>query len=332
MSAPTPFSTTLVTYPGQALKRVVDRDPAIKTAYLGLPGNMIEVSPIGAVTSPTRTKNRGEGAHLLLGGGTAMQRRTGVKRAIVLTWDHLRGRDYQILDAFYSGVYGNGPFCLVTGEDRNRLPRSASYCGGLNGDISKWSADVGTLALDSTDVAAVLPSGVLKWTGATTNSLATVGTFTSTTPVPDGPSVTSSGTAIPYLQPQPVTCSLYARAASTSVSLTLTASGRAVDGTVATEVSSSPVTVTSSGWTRITVTAVAGALGTPAYVMPVLKCNTGSAAAILISAAQVEYASAVTDWVSGNHVARVQMAPDGLSEALDQILGKTVSITFPEAP
>lgn len=331
MSAPTPFSTTLVTYPGQALKRVANRDDSIGTVYIGLPGNMIQLSPVSAVTKPTTVRSRSESVHVFLNGGTGIQRTLGTKRTFTLNWDYLRGRDWQLIQAFYAGVYGTGPFCLVTAEDRNRLSQSASLCGGLNGDIGKWAADVGTLALDTTDVAAVLPSGVLKWTGATTNSLATVGTFTGTTPVPDVASTTSAGTGVPYLQPQPVAVSLYAKAVSTSVSLTLTASGRAADGTVATEVSSSPVTVTSAGWTRIPVLAAAGALGTPAYVMPVLKCNTGSAGAVLISAAQLEYDTAVTDWSMGSHVARVHLTSD-LSAALDGILGKSVQLTFAEAP
>lgn len=323
MTAATPFSTTAVTYPGQALPRVRAVDDSIWTAYLGTPGNMIELSPVSMVTMPSVVRSRGLILKTLLSGGTVAIRRPLVKRSVTLNWDMLRGRDWELLKAFHAGVYGDGPFCLVTAEDRNRLPASASLAGGVNGDLSKFAVTSGdTLLPDTTHASPILPSAVLSWTPLGTNHLLSVGAGPGD---PDVPTATSAGTGVPYLPALPVTVSGWVRTVTGTAGPSLIASGRTVTGTIVAE-QSSTLAVTST-WQRFSTSAAAGALSTAPYVMWNLKC--AATTTLLVAGLQLEYAAQASDLALGAHVARVQF-PE-LPANLDGLLGKSLQLVFPEA-
>lgn len=325
--ATTPFSTATVTYAGQAPGKVVDVPVGLRKFYLGLPGNMIQLPP--PQVGYTANGSTGESTQGLLSGGMAVMRTPRTKRSYVLNWQRLAGRDWQIVEGFYRRLFGYGPWCFVSPDDRNRIPTSAALAGAPNGDVSKFASAVGTITYDSATAAAIAPSGVVRWSGAGSASAIVIGKVVGGFATPDVASTTSTGTSAPYIPSEPVTASMYARTASGTASATITASGRNVNGTATVSITSSAVTLNTT-WQRLTVTAAAGALTTAPYVLPYLTCNTASAPDILISCPQLEYSSAATEWAVDSHVPRV-VATQPLGQSLDGILASATSLTLVEA-
>jgi hypothetical protein len=325
--ASTPFSTATVTFAGQSPGKVVDVPTGLRKFYLGLPGNMIQLPPpqIGY----TANGSTGESAQGLLSGGMAVMRTPRTKRAYVLNWQRLAGRDWQIVEGFYRRLFGYGPWCFVSPDDRNRLPTSAALAGAPNGDISKFATAVGTLTYDSTDAPPISPSGVVQWAGAGVASSLVLGKVVGGLATPDIATTTSTGTSAPYIPSEPVTFSIYARTASATASASVSATGRQANGTVTSTVTSSNVTLTTA-WQRVSVTATAGALGAAPYVLGFLTCNTASAPNILVACPQLEYSSAATEWAVDSHVPRV-IASQPLPQSLDGILASATSLTLVEA-
>jgi hypothetical protein len=279
----------------------------------------------------TANGSTGEAAQGLLSGGMAVMRTPRTKRAYVLNWQRLAGRDWQIVEGFYRRCSVPARGASPHPDDRNRLPTSAALAGAPNGDISKFATAVGTLTYDSvTDARRSRPRGrevgrrgrvVVLVIGQGCRGLAT----------PDIATTTSTGTSAPYIPSEPVTVSMYARTARRPRPRRCrrpgAASQRHRHGR--TTVTSSNVTLTTT-WQRLTVTATAGALGTAPYVLPFLTCNTAAAPNILVACPQLEYASAVSEWAVDSHVPRV-VATQPLPQSLDGILASATSLTLMEA-
>lgn len=318
--ATTPFSTSTVTYSGQALARVKAAPSGMRTWWLGKAGSLIQLPyPSNGYEIPSSSQ---ETATTLLSGGTAVTRDRLSKRSWQLTWARIGGRDLQIVNGFYKRVFGLGPWCFLPPEEVNRLDLAMSMCGALNGALEGWNATGGTIAYDSTVTSPVPPCGVLRWTGAGSGSLLVAGPVVSGTPTPD-PLV-----SIPYLPAEPVTVSMWAWTASSTASVIVRASGRLANGTVSTEASSSSITLNTTPQ-LVSVTAAAGALGSSQYPLPVLRCGTASAPNILVSAPQVELYSSATSWAAGSGVPRVTI-PAAPTRAVSALLMANVAMTLAE--
>lgn len=271
----------------------------LKTYYLGTPGAMQTMrTPDAAYTDPL---SRREVTHDLLNGGTAVTRRATGRRSWAFGFAGCTPDTADLLVAFYTGVFGDGPFCLVDPSWRNALHVHASTFGAPLQAISAWSASVSAqpLTYDPTVTAPITTSGVMRWTGATNGAQAGLGTWTGSVFTPD------TAKAPPYL-PQVVTSiSVYARAVSGTPSVSLRGLAVTTAGTVV-NTQTATATVGSAAWTLLTVTVPAGL--TAAYTVPNLLCNT-STSVLQFACPLVQYGRTPPDpWVIGLGTARVLSA------------------------
>jgi hypothetical protein len=102
-----------------------------------------------------------------------VQRRATARRAWNIPYDYLQSRDADILNAFYLGMYGEGPFRFVDPDAVNMLPADTSVCGARTSAPIGWAGLTSSTVARSTDI---LPptdapaSGVLKVHHAATAS------------------------------------------------------------------------------------------------------------------------------------------------------------------
>lgn len=309
MTGRTPFFGDSVLLPGSARPRVKAAPPGLRNWWLGRPG-----TPAGMVQLPFPSlgyqapASQGESASTSIGGTTSTSRRRRATRSWTLNWARMSGRDYEIIYSFWRRWFGPGPWCFTPPEHVNRLDEFASLCGAANGAVEGWAASAGTVEYDDTIEAPLLPGGVLRWSGAGSGSLLVCGDVVAGVPTPD------TTRSAPYLYGEPLTVSLWAWAESGTVAAKVRASGRLTDATVATELDHSVALTTTP--TRIAVTAGPGDLGDSHYVLPVLRCGAAGAPDILVSAPQLEYYGAATDWFVGRGVPRV-VSPDPLPDPVD---------------
>jgi hypothetical protein len=323
--ASTPFSTATVAFAGQSPGKVVDVPTGLRKFYLGLPGNMIQLPP--PQVGYTANGSTGESAQGLLSGGMAVMRTPRTKRAYVLNWQRLAGRDWQIVEGFYRRLFGYGPWCFVSPDDRNRLPTSAALAGAPNGDISKFATAVGTLTYDSTDAPPISPSGVVQWAGAGVASSLVLGKVVGGLATPDVATTTSTGRRprtfrragdVLDLRPHP--------SATASASVSHRPAGQRHGHLDCHVLERHPHHRVAAAHRH----RYGGTLGAAPYVLGFLKCNTASAPNILVACPQLEYSSAATEWAVDSHVPRV-VASQPLPQSLDGILASATSLTLVEA-
>jgi hypothetical protein len=209
--ATTPFSTATVAFAGQSPGKVVDVPAGLRKFYLGLPGNMIQLPP--PQVGYTANGSTGESAQGLLSGGMAVMRTPRTKRAYVLNWQRLAGRDWQIVEGFYRRLFGAGRGVSsprTTGTGSPPRPRSP----GLRTATSRSSPPrSGRSPTTRPTPRRSRPPGVVKWAGAGVSSSARrrAGCRRARDPRHCDHDVYGHVSAVP--PGEPVTVSMYARTA-----------------------------------------------------------------------------------------------------------------------
>lgn len=299
----TPFSTTTVTYPGQALPRDRNFAPLTKGFWLGKPGNMIQL-PAPAI-GYGGGHQRSETPHALIGGGTTVTKRLHAKRTWPLTWQRVQNRDLQVLLGFYRGAFGDGPFVFIDPADDNYLSLDSSLCGARNGAIGAWTAkSPETLVYDPTITSPVLPCGVLRWHGAGNGSRVAIAPRDGSGNVIPDPLA-----SIPLIQAVPQMLSIWAWTASGTASCQIVIS----DGVSAS--TGGPSQTLNTTPKQLLLAHPAGGLGANQYLVFNVQCATASAPDIFLSAPQFEYGPTVASaFAAGSGAPRVVIAaPPGNS-------------------
>lgn len=262
----------------------------LKKYYLGVPGAMRQLRvPQDAVTVPLA---RGEVAHNLISGGTAVTHRRDARRSWQLGFPGLTPDNADLLIGFYTGVFGDGPFVFVDPAWRNQLHVAPSTFGAQLQAISAWSASVSSqpLSFDTTVAAPSVTSGVMRWAGAQNGSQVGLGTWSGSVFVPD------AAKAPVYLSPEVTSISVAARAVSGTPSFSLRGQAVLTSGAAA-NTQTATSTLSSSAWTTLTVTVPASV--TANYVLPSFLCNTNNSV-IQLACASVQYGKSPPDpWVIG---------------------------------
>lgn len=293
---------------------------AFKKYYLGTPGAMRQLrTPEDAVTVPT---GRGEVAHDLISGGTAVTHRRDARRTWQLGFPGCTPDTADTLVGFYTGVFTDGPFAFVDPAWRNQLHVQPSTFGAQLQTITVWSLSVSSqgLTFDTTITAPTATSGVARWSGAQNGSQVGLGAWTGSVFLPN------AARAPVYLPQEVTSISVSARAVSGTPSFSLR--GQAVSTTgVVTSTTTSTATLSSSAWTTLTVTVPASL--TAAFVLPNFLCNTNNSA-IQLACAQVQYGKTPPDpWVIGLGCPRVVL-PTPLGGAYTVLYGRDHTLTMAE--
>jgi len=302
--------TTPITIPPSGLKKY----------YLGVPGSMREIRVAqDAVTVPA---NRGEVAHDLISGGTTVTHRRDTRRTWQLAYPGCTPDTADLLVGFYVGVFGDGPFAFVDPAWRNALHVQASTFGAPLQAITAWSASVSAqpLTYDTTVVAPVATSGVMRWTGATNTAQVGLGPWTGSVFTPD------SGKAPPYLPQQVTTITVYARSVSGTPSVSLRGLAVGATGTVV-NTQTATATLSSAAWTLLTVTVPASLTAT--YVVPNFLCNT-STSVLQFACPLVQYGKQPADaYVVGLGIPRV-VIPTGFAGQYTVMFARDHGLTLAE--
>lgn len=314
--AGTPFTTTAVTFPGQALPRDKAWSPTTRNGqfWLGKAGNMIQLPSTDPAYAVVVT--RGDVLHGLIGAGSTVTHRAHQKRAWTITWKRIQRRDFEIVNGFYRGIFGDGPFCLIDPADVNLLGLDTSMCGARNGKIGSWTTGgADTIAYDSTITPPITPCGVLRWHGAGNGSILAAGPRSGASVIFDATS------SIPLVQALQQELSVYAWTASGVANVQLVLN----DGVSATAASSTVGLTTTPQ--QLALNHAAGAFGANGYLILTVKCLTASAPDILISAPQLEFGvSTPSAFAAGSDAPRVVIPP--LTRAVDRVWGKPMSLTL----
>lgn len=323
MTARAPFVADTVAFQGVGQPKIRAAVVGSQGWWLGRPG-----SAAGMVQLPFPSlgfevpSSSGTVASASLAGATTTFRRRNRTRSWQLHWDRMAGADFARVDGFYLRLFGVAPWALITPLDVNRIETYASLCGSGNGAVEGWAVSAGTIAYDASVAQQVPPCGVMRWAGAGLGSLLVNGTVPAGTPTPD---VSSSA---PYLPAEFAAFQCYAWTASGTASIAARLSGRQADGTVATELTATAVMLTAAPQ-LLTVVAGPGDLTTSPYVLPVLRCGTGSAPDILVTTPQFTYLDGPVDWITGSGVPRVTMR-DEPTRTVDGLFMSAVTATLAE--
>jgi hypothetical protein len=119
--------------------------------YLVIPGTLTRALPL-PTGDVTNAPDRGETVTTLLSGRQGVQRRATARRAWNIPYDYLQSRDADILNAFYLGMYGEGPFRFVDPDAVNMLPADTSVCGARTSAPIGWAGLTSTTVARSTDI------------------------------------------------------------------------------------------------------------------------------------------------------------------------------------
>lgn len=285
-----------------------------RSVYLGKPGAMFRLPSFdGGISAPLRA---GEQAHGLADDGVAVTRVARIRRSYDLQRSAATPDDADLLLAFYAGVFGPAPFCLIEPSYRNFLTIDASSGCSRLGSLNPWTVSAGTLLPDATVTRPLPTAGVMRWVGAGSGSTATLGPV-----VGDVDPLT----AMPVLAAETVTLGIRARTASGTASVTLRLLGRAGDGTATgPAITAAPVTLTTA-WQLLTVTAHPGDI-TALYYGAQLLCSTAGAPDILMAAPQLEATDGVGAFTLGFGVPRVVITT-GVARSL-RLLGSNTDHSF----
>lgn len=295
----------------------------LRTVYLGTPGAMSKlVVPNAGVAFPL---SRGGTSAKLLSGGTSKVSQTRTRRTYSLSWGDRTLDDLDPILGFYSGLRGEGPFCLVDPAWRNLMSHSRSTFGKQLQAISGWSAPVSSsISYDAAFVMAGYAgptnnSGVLKWTSPANGAYLFEGTqAVAGTGVPDVDSITRAGTAIPYLADQAHTLSVAVMTYSGTASLRIVAFGLPAAGaalTGATRVNGATAAVGAGAPSLLSVSVPVGTAGFSAAATPYLcmgiQVTAAGAGNVAVAAAMQQIGvSTPGAWVQGLGVPRVLVLDD----------------------
>lgn len=106
--------------------------------YLGNPltGTMVELPHPGKGLQPTM--ERGANVRRTVGGGQSVALSPGVRRTYSLQWTDLSPTEYTVLEEFFTGGRGPGPWALVDPGRRNHLSLNQASATSADNDGTGW--------------------------------------------------------------------------------------------------------------------------------------------------------------------------------------------------
>lgn len=298
---------------------------SLATPYLGNP-----LSPFGmlALSQPPPGSNSGSlststatgvSANLsratvsqsLISGGLSTQRKPRTKSSYQISWGLLGAGDVDLIQSFFDGRQGGGPYCLVDPSWSNFYPANVAGMGSVLGALPEWSPTVGTLATSTAAGNGSMLSGVAQWSGAATGSIL----YTGLNNIIDGTWLP------PVVAGASVRASLFAKLVSGTATLTAAAmAGTAGSAPAATVATGSGVVLNTSTWQEVSVGVANTFAWTSAedYIMPKFTISSAASPVILLTASAFVYdislnASALSTWVGGVGVPRVVISGDAPS-------------------
>lgn len=273
--------------------------PSVLTApWFGRPGALDQLPrPDSGVQ---RATSRSATAHALLSGGTSVTRRRAGKHTFTLSWSQQGADKAATMRAYYLGIRGPGPYCLVDPAERNHLDTDDASMGS-RGYGSQWLAYGSTLAqeLVLAPPAGIFTSGVLRWGALTAGATITLGLDSA------GVAEADPLRSVLWLPSMPYCFSVWACTVSGTAALTAALLSRNGNGTGrASTAATAPPTLTTT-WQRIVIAGTAPATSTTAYRLPQLTA-TAAGPDVLLAAPQWEYGvTAPSGYVPGQRIPRV---------------------------
>lgn len=226
------------------------------TFWLGNPGALAALPHPRKGLDPTAV--RPASVAQTIGGGQVVGFAPGARRTYQLSWSGLTTEQYTVIEEFFAGLRGRGPFTLLDPGRRNKLSANQSGAGSASYDGTGWT----TLSTAETVSAAASPvlrgPRSLRWSIPTTG--VTAGLLR--------PAPPTGLAGIPAPAGQPWTWSCWLRGGGIAPSLTATlallwqdATGAIIGATIGT-----PTAIVYTGWTQLTVTAAAPPAGAQAVL------------------------------------------------------------------
>lgn len=247
---------------------------------------MIYFGRVGALVqlpSPRRgldaTWVRPSSVKTTLGGGQVVQFAPAGRRTWRVEWPVLSYDRYAVLEEWYTGARGPGPFVLLDTARRNHLARNQAAATSAELDASGWSvADGSGEAVTSTADAYQRGPRSLRWTLPATVLSGVLGL---------DPPTGLVGVPAPAGQPWSWSGVLSLAGVAPSVPVTPVLSWRRVDGSEVATTAGTPVVAVPGAWTSYAVSAPAGPPAGGVAVDAQLRVTPGvlTAAAILPLAA-----------------------------------------------
>lgn len=307
--------------------------------YLGNPLSpfgmtLLPMPPIGGAVASggangiTSVLSRGTTSNTLASGGTASFRRPKTKQSYTIAWDILTPSEVEVINSFFDGGQGGGPYCFVDPSWGNYLPPNVSRMGAVLSALPEWSPTAGAFGPITTVAApAGRVSGVANWSGATTSSILYMGLNN----IVDG---TWLPPVIPGLSHG---FAIWARTATGTATVTPSMlyglGGSAPAGTAATGSAGSLTTT----WQQISVQAPSSTSWSASadYVMLALTCSTVTAPNIYLAASEFVYstaasASVMSPWAGGLGVPRV-VIPSTVTSPVDMVGWRDYTLILAEA-
>ena len=283
-SVPAPYAGATPTWPTPWPDRSTD-------VWLGVPGNMVQLPPPDLIDP---LYDGAEVVHGLYGGGSATTDGPNVRRSWTIEWPSLLGREWQLVYGFYRKVIaGRWPWCMVTGEDVNKLTNAQSMCS------SGWSASgAGSVTFSSPTAPYITPGGTMQWLPSAAGESLIAANIVSGTFTPD----TDHG--VPYIPALPLTfsCWVWKSAGTAQFQPRLRACN--ADGSGNQVISNATVTVGTT-WQPVSISVGPNAFGSLPYVFPVLGSIDGGQFRISNPMLTYSYPLDDTDWELGSGVPRV---------------------------
>lgn len=280
-------------------------NPAGAFGMVQLPGAQIG-GVLGSGGGVSTNLTRSTTSNVLASGGVATFRRRYTKRSYSIAWSILTASEIDILNSFFTGIQGAGPYCLVDPSWGNQLPANAASMGAVLGTFPEWVPTSGTLA-----VSAQLPptgylSGVAQWSGAGNGDNLSEGSY------PIDPTFVS-----PVLRGVAHRKAIWAKVTSGSAHLTAAMySAPSALGSATLVATGTPVTL-SGTWQEVSVS-VASSFSWASdalYVRAEFDVSSASTPVVQFAAASATYgtSTALSPWVSGVGVPRVVLPGDAPS-------------------
>lgn len=273
----------------------------------------------GSASGVSTNLSRATVAQSLISGGLAIQRKPRTKSSYQIGWSLLQAADVELINSFFDGRQGGGPYCLVDPSWGNFLPPNVAGMGSVIGAVPEWSPTAGTLAVSTVAGNGSL-SGVMQWTTGVTGSILYMGLNN----VIDGTWLP------PTINGVSVRASIFAKLVSGTGSLTAAimtgVGGSAPTSTVAT---GSTIALSTGAWVEVPVGAPSSTSWSSVqdYVYPKWTISSAATPVILFTAPAFVYdsaanASALSPWVGGVGVPRVVLTGD--SPIPVDLLGGTI--------
>lgn len=252
------------------------------TFYFGKPALGLVALP-SPLTGLTPTSDRNSTTHTASSGGRTVDFARRTRRTFTLGWKALDPVSYSVLEEFYTGARGPGPFALLDPGRRNHLTAQQSGATSQYNDASGFTVAAGSGEAVASSAGPVLRGPrALRWTvpGTVTSGVLTLDAPFGLTgyPTPAGTPWTFSG-------------QVSSAGIAPSVSITPVLSWRRLDGSEVAATLGTPVNAVTGAFSGFSVSLGAPPAGA-LYVVPQLRITPG----VLTS---TQAGTDLNDWATG---------------------------------